>query len=146
MTRVGSKLVGEFLDTIWECEVLGERDRGLGLGWFWGEGRGGCDLPLFCVWMLRLWCVGQGVWRVGRMAGRTVGWVGELLFCGFAEELLEDTVVKVVSMELGDRLNRFRRECARSRNPGSSALYRYYFCRTRPREKTVRLRKTTFTC
>ncbi len=34
------------------------------------------------------------------MAGRTVGCVGKVVVCGFAEELLEDTVVKVVSMEL----------------------------------------------
>ncbi len=50
-------------------------------------------------------------------------WLGGLLlFAVLLRELLEDTVVKVVSMELGDRLNRFRRGGARSRNLGSSAL------------------------
>lgn len=35
----------------------------------------------------------------GWLEGLLVRWV--VVVCGFAEELLEDTVVKVVSMELG---------------------------------------------
>jgi len=42
--------------------VLGMGIEGwVGIGWFGDRGKGWCDSPLFCVCMLRLRCVGEGM-------------------------------------------------------------------------------------